>query len=205
MHLYATFLHIDVLHLVRSAGYFGLFAIIFLESGVFFGFFLPGGSLLFASGLLASEGFFNVYILIFSLALAAVLGDNAGYWFGFKIGPKIFSREDSLFFHKKHLNQTHAFYEKHGPKAIILGRFVPIVRTFVPILAGVGSMKYRDFLRYNIIGGILWSFGMTLLGYFLGTSIPHIERLLFPFLFVIIILSFMPIIVGMFSHKKTDK
>ena len=194
-------IHIDILSLVKSIGYIGLFAIVFLESGVVFGFFLPGGSLLFTAGLLASQGFFNIYTLVIMLGVAAILGDSVGYWFGHKVGPKIFSREDSTFFHKKHINQTHLFYEKYGPKAIVLGRFVPIVRTFVPILAGVGEMSYRKFLRYNIFGGILWSFSMTLLGFFLGNSIPHVQRYILPFVIVIVILSILPIIFSMKKNK----
>jgi membrane-associated protein len=200
--LFLYFINIDILSLVKSIGYIGLFAIVFFESGVFFGFFLPGGSLLFTAGLLASQDFFNIYILIISLGLAAILGDSIGYWFGYKVGPKIFSREDSTFFHKKHITQTHEFYEKHGSMAIVLGRFVPIVRTFVPILAGVGEMSYGKFLRYNILGGILWSFSMTLLGFFLGNSIPHVQRYILPFVLTIVVLSLLPIVFGMKKEKS---
>ena len=186
-------LHIDLLSLIEAVGYVGLFAIVFAESGLFFGFFLPGDSLLFSAGLLASQQYFNIYILCGTLGIAAILGDNVGYWFGKKVGPKIFTREDSFFFHKKHVERTERFYAKYGPKALIIGRFVPVVRTFVPILAGVGSMHYGTFLKYNIIGGLLWGVGVTSLGYFLGQRIPNIETYLLPIVVGIIIVSFFPI------------
>lgn len=152
---------LDPVVLIQSLGYVGLFSIVFAESGLFFGFFLPGDSLLFSAGLLASQDILDIYLLLIILPIAAITGDNVGYWFGAKVGPAIFTREDSLFFHKKHVERTHQFYEKYGAKAIILARFVPIVRTFTPILAGVGTMEYGKFLRFNMIGGFLWSWGMT--------------------------------------------
>jgi membrane-associated protein len=194
----------DIFSLVRTAGYVGLFLMVFAESGLFFGFFLPGGSLLFTAGLLASQGFFNIYILTIVLTVAAITGDSVGYWFGLKIGPKIFTKEDSLFFHKKHVLRTHAFFEEHGAKAVIIGRFVPIVRTFVPILAGVGTMTYRQFLKYNIVGGIVWGIGMSALGYFLGNSIPGIQQLLLPIVIFIVILSVLPIFFGMMKKNTKD-
>lgn len=200
-----TFFNIDIIELIKTIGYFGLFAIVFLESGVFFGFFLPGGSMLFTAGLLASQGFFNIYILIILLGLAAVLGDSVGYYFGSKIGPKIFKKEDSLFFKKKHLEQTKIFYEKHGPMAVTLGRFVPIVRTFVPILAGVADMNYGKFIRYNIMGAILWAIGMTLLGYFIGTSVPGMQDYILPIVVIIIFLSIIPILIEMKKKSKEPK
>jgi membrane-associated protein len=194
--MHFTLLSGDIFSLVRTAGYVGLFLMVFAESGLFFGFFLPGGSLLFTAGLLAAQGFFNIYVLTIVLTIAAITGDSAGYWFGLSVGPKIFTKEDSLFFHKKHLYRTHAFFEKYGAKAVILGRFVPIVRTFVPILAGVGTMTYRQFLKYNVVGGIVWGIGMSAFGYFLGNSIPGIQHLLFPIIVVIVILSVLPILWG---------
>ncbi len=189
-----SLLHIDIFEMVKVVGYLGLFVIVFAESGLFFGFFLPGGSMLFTAGLLASQGFFSIYWLVIVLGVAAILGDNVGYWFGVKVGPKIFSREDSLFFHKKHLAEAHDFYEKYGSKAIVLGRFMPVVRTFVPILAGVGSMKYRKFVIYNIIGALVWACGMTLLGFFLGSRVPGIDGYILPIVLVIIFLSILPIL-----------
>lgn len=186
--------YIDPAFLVATFGLVGVFAIVFAESGLFFGFFLPGDSLLFTAGLLASQGYFSVVVLWLGCMVCAILGDSVGYWFGKKVGPKIFFREDSLFFHKRHIDRTRAFYEKHGKKTIILARFVPIVRTFAPILAGVGRMEYRIFLSYNIIGGILWSTLLIFLGYTLGRIVPDIDRYLLPIVLAIIILSFAPII-----------
>lgn len=194
--------HIDIIELVRITGYFGLFVIIFAESGVFFGFFLPGGSLLFAAGLLASQGLFNIYWLVVVVASAAMLGDSAGYWFGARVGHKIFNKEDSLFFHKKYLETTREYYEKYGPMTIVIGRFVPFVRTFAPILAGVGEMKYRKFLSYNIIGALLWAVGVSLLGFFLGRTVPGIQKYITPIIILIIFLSILPILFKL-KFKKT--
>jgi len=188
-----SLLHLDLPRLIETAGYIGLFAIIFAESGLFFGFFFPGDSLLFTAGLLASQGIFNIWILTASLALAAILGDNVGYWFGAKVGPALFSREDSFFFHKRHLERTRIFYEKYGPQAILLARFIPIIRTFAPIFAGVGNMRYSLFLAYNIAGGILWSVGCTLLGYFLGRALPQSEGYLLPITLIIVVVSILPL------------
>lgn len=203
--MHFTLLSGDIFSLVRTAGYVGLFLMVFAESGLFFGFFLPGGSLLFTAGLLAAQGFFNIYVLTIVLTIAAITGDSAGYWFGLSVGPKIFTKEDSLFFHKKHLFRTHAFFEKYGAKAVILGRFVPIVRTFVPILAGVGTMTYKQFLKYNVVGGIVWGIGMSAFGYFLGNSIPGIQHFLFPIIVVIIILSVLPIFWGIRKSSQSKK
>jgi len=183
---------IDLIALIKAAGYAGLFVIIFAESGLLLGFFLPGDSLLFTAGFLASQGFLDVRILSFLMFIAAVAGDSVGYTFGKKVGPKIFYREDSLFFHKSHIEIARAFYEKHGPKTIMLARFLPMARTFAPILAGVGEMKYTKFLSYNVIGGALWALGMPWLGYFLGSSIPNIDKYLLPIIFAIIFLSITP-------------
>jgi membrane-associated protein len=193
--------NIDIAELIKVVGYFGMFGIVFAESGVFFGFFLPGGSLIFTAGLLASQGLFNIYWLVFLLAMAAILGDSTGYWFGSKVGPKIFKKEDSIFFNKKYLNRTEDFYEKYGRMTVIIGRFVPIVRTFAPILAGVGKMNYRKFLFYNIIGAFLWAVGLSLLGFYLGISIPGIEKYIFPIIVLIVFLSILPIIFNLVFKK----
>lgn len=190
------------MELVKITGYLGLFAIIFSESGLFFGFFLPGGSLLFTAGLLASQGLFNIYWLVLVVASAAILGDNVGYWFGNKIGEKIFTKEDSLFFNKKYLEKTKLFYEKYGAVTVVVGRFTPIVRTFAPILAGVGKMSYRKFFIYNIVGAFLWAVGLSLLGYFLGTTIPGIEKYITQIVILIVVLSILPILFNL-RFKKT--
>ena len=196
------FQYLNPAFLVATFGIVGVFAIVFAESGLFFGFFLPGDSLLFTAGLLASQGYFNVVLLWLGCMLSAILGDSVGYAFGKEVGPKIFFREDSLFFHKKHIDRTRAFYEKHGKKTIILARFVPIVRTFAPILAGVGQMKYRIFISYNVIGGVLWSTLLIFLGWGLGSVIPSIDRYLLPIVLAIIVISFFPLLPPLIKHKK---
>lgn len=192
----------NIAELIKLVGYFGMFAIVFAESGVFFGFFLPGGSMIFTAGLLASQGLFNIYWLVFWLALAAILGDSTGYWFGAKVGPKIFKKEDSLFFNKKYLERTEEFYKKYGRITVIIGRFVPIVRTFAPILAGVGRMNYRKFLFYNVIGAFLWAVGLALLGFYLGVTVPGIEKYILPIIILIVILSVLPIIFNLIFRKR---
>jgi len=191
----------DLIALIKAAGYLGLFGIIFAESGLFFGFFFPGDSLLFTAGFLASKGFLNIYLLIAITFLAAVLGDNTGYWFGKKTGPKIFTRENSLLFHKDHIIKAENFFKKYGPKTIIFARFVPIVRTFAPILAGVGKMHYQTFFIYNLVGGALWTAGLSLLGYFLGQLVPSIDKYLLPIVALIIIISVLPNIYQILKIK----
>jgi membrane-associated protein len=191
----------NLVDLIKTAGYLGLFGIIFAESGLFFGFFLPGDSLLFTAGFLASQNFLNIYLLIGLTFLAAVLGDNTGYWFGKKTGPKIFSKEDSLLFHKDHIKKAEDFFTKYGPKTIIFARFVPIVRTFAPILAGVGRMEYRTFFFYNLVGGFLWTAGLSSLGYYLGQAVPNIDKYLLPIVITIIIVSILPNIYQILKVK----
>lgn len=183
---------------------FGIFAIIFAESGLFFGFFLPGDSLLFTAGLLASQGFFNIFALLFLTFTAAVFGDNVGYWFGHQVGPKIFAKEDSLLFKKHHLEAAKKFYEKHGAKTIVLARFVPFVRTFAPIVAGTAQMHYSTFMVYNLFGGALWAIGITLLGFFLG-NVPIIHKHYELVVILIILASIIPVFLHIlqdFSPKK---
>ncbi len=191
--------------IIKTLGLFGIFSIIFAESGLFFGFFFPGDSLLFTAGFLASQNFLDINILVWGSFACAVLGDSVGYWFGRKVGPKIFNKEDSIFFHKKHVEKAQNFYNKYGNKTIFLARFVPIVRTFAPIVAGVGQMKYKNFITYNIIGGFVWSFGMVYSGYFLGQIIPDVDRYLLPIILVIIIISFLPIVFEVLKSKRKNK
>ncbi len=194
---------IDPISIVQAAGYTGLTAIIFAESGLLIGFFLPGDSVLFAAGFLASQGVLNIYILLPLLFLAAVIGDNVGYTFGFRLGPKIFKREDSLFFQKENLVKAQAFFERHGGKTIIIARFIPVVRTFAPILAGVGKMKYKTFLIYNLVGAVLWAVGLLLLGFFLGSWIPGIDRYLLPIILLIVIVSVAPNIIHILRNRES--
>ncbi|MCX6730201.1 MAG: VTT domain-containing protein [Candidatus Portnoybacteria bacterium] len=192
----------DLISFIRTVGYVGLFGIIFAESGLLVGFFLPGDSLLFTAGFLASQGILNIWILMGLTFVAAVAGDSAGYWFGDKVGDKIFTKEESWIFKKDNIRKANEFFEKHGSKTIILARFVPIVRTFVPILAGVGTMRYRRFLIFNIIGGALWTLGVSLLGFFLGKVIPNIDKYLLPIILLIIIISVSPNIIHLIRARK---
>ncbi len=193
----------DVVDLVKSAGYLGITAVIFAESGLLLGFFLPGDSVLFTAGFLASQGFLDVRVLVILCFLAAILGDSVGYATGKHLGPRIFRREDSLFFHKSHLTRARDFYEKHGGKALIIARFMPIIRTFAPILAGVGAMRYSRFLAYNVIGATIWAIGVTLLGYWLGSAVPNADRYLLPIVGAIILTSFLPTIIHLIRDKES--
>ena len=193
---------IDPIVIIKTLGLIGVLSIVFAESGLFFGFFLPGDSLLFTAGLFASLGFLNIYLLFVGAFAMAVLGDSFGYWFGKNIGPKIFTREDSIFFHKKHIVRAQYFYAKYGKKTIILARFVPIVRTFAPIVAGVGRMKYSDFATYNVIGGFLWSLAMVMGGYLLGAMVPNVDRYIFPIVALIIIVSFVPVFIEIWKSSR---
>lgn len=192
----------DIVALVKTAGYVGIFGMVFAESGLFFGFFFPGESLLFTAGLLASQGFLDFYILAPLVFAGAVLGDTVGYAFGRKVGPAIFTSETSLFFNKKNIERTKAFYEKYGTKTIILARFVPIVRTFAPIFAGVGQMRYKTFLAYNLIGGALWGLGVTGIAYYLGGLFPNMEHYLVQIVAVIIVVSLLPLVKEYLAHRK---
>lgn len=181
--------------LIRWGGYAVLVAIVFAETGLLAGFFLPGDSLLVTAGLIAAaDRTLNPWMLIVLLSLAAIAGDSTGYAIGFHLGPRIFSCEDSRWFHKDHLVRTQRFYKKYGAKTIVLARFVPIVRTFAPTVAGVGKMRYPTFLTFNVVGGIGWVVSMTLVGYFLGRSIPDIERYVHWIIAGVIVVSFVPVL-----------
>ena len=182
----------DLTSLVQTAGYLGLFAIIFAESGLLVGFFLPGDSLLFTAGFLASQGFLRIEVLVPLLFAAAFVGDSAGYLFGKKVGPKVFSRPKSLWFNPANVDKTRAFFERYGAKTIVLARFIPVVRTFAPIMAGVGEMKYKTFVTYNFIGALLWAAGLTLAGYFFGQVIPDADKYVLPVVALIILASLAP-------------
>lgn len=195
----------DLETLIKTGGYLGLFVIIFAETGLFLGFFLPGDSLLFTAGFLASGGYLNIFFLSVILFFAAVAGDSTGYFLGQKFGKKLFNKEDSLFFHKEHLIRAKKFYEKHGKKTIILARFIPIVRTFAPVIAGIGDMHYPTFLSFNIIGAVIWAIGIPCAGYFLGSSIPGIDKFLMPIIIVIILVSVYPAVYEVLKTKEQRK
>ena len=199
-----SLLHLDLIKIIESVGYLGLFAIIFSESGLLVGFFLPGDSLLFTAGFLASQGFFNILLLTPMTFIAAVMGDSVGYAFGQKVGPKLFKKEDSIFFHKKHLIRAKNFYNKHGGKTITIARFLPVIRTFAPIVAGIGQMPYKKFLAYNILGGFLWAVCIPFAGYFLGSLIPSVDKYLFPIIVVIVLASVAPSVIHLIRERKED-
>ncbi|MBI2597053.1 VTT domain-containing protein [Candidatus Daviesbacteria bacterium] len=198
-------MHFDLVSLIKTFGLLGVFIIVFVESGLLIGFFFPGDSLLFTAGFLASQDVFNIYILAIGCFIAAVTGDSIGYYIGHKWGRKLFHKEDSIFFHKDHLLKAQAFYEKHGGKTIILARFMPIIRTFAPVVAGIGSMRYPNFLFYNLVGGFLWAVCVTLAGYFLGQVIPAevADKYIIIITLAIILLSISPGLYHALKNKES--
>lgn len=196
------FFGFDLIQAIQTLGYPGIFAIVLAESGLFFGVSLPGGSLLFTAGLLASQGILNIFVLLATVLTAAVLGDLIGYWFGAWIGPALYRRKDSRFFKQAHLRQASSFFEKHGARTILLARFIPIIRTFAPIVAGIARMEYRSFLTYNFLGAVLWGGGYTLLGYFLGEAVPNIEKYIVFIVLGIMIVTFIPFVYHVWQERK---
>ncbi|HEV8335904.1 MAG TPA: VTT domain-containing protein [Candidatus Polarisedimenticolia bacterium] len=186
----------NVQRLIEIGGLAGMFAVVFAETGLLIGFFLPGDSLLVAAGLFAARGNLNIVSLNLALMVAAIAGDATGYWIGYRAGKAIYDRPDSFFFRRKHLLAAHEFYEKHGGKTIIIARFMPIIRTFAPVVAGAGTMSYPRFASYNVIGGILWVASMTLTGYFLGQAIPDLEKHIHLVVAIVIFLSLLPGIIA---------
>ncbi len=195
-----------LLQLGPTLGTLLIFGIIFAESGLLIGFFLPGDTLLLTAGILAALGIFNLPVIIAACFIAAVLGDNVGYWIGKKYGIKLFTKEDSLLFHHRHLARAEYFYEKHGGKAIVLARFVPIIRTFAPVVAGIGSMNYRGFIRYNLLGGALWAIGLPLLGYYITIQFPslHLEKYVEPILIGVVLVSVVPAVYHLWKANKGE-
>lgn len=195
---------IDLVQLIRTVGYIGMFGIIFAESGLLIGFFLPGDSLLFTAGFLASQGYLNIWVLLPLCFIAAVAGDAVGYSFGLRFGRGLFNRPESLLFKKENLIRAELFFERHGGKAIVLARFLPVVRTFTPIVAGIGAMTYRHFAFYNVMGAVLWAIGVTLAGYFLGNLIPDIDRYLLPIILLIIVVSVLPTAIHLWRENRAE-
>ena len=191
----------DVESLVRVGGLAALTAIVFTETGLLVGFFLPGDSLLVTAGIFAARGDLDLWTLNVVLSLAAIFGDTVGYGIGFKSGPMIFTRENSLFFNRKHLVTAKEFYDQYGGFTIFIARFIPILRTFAPVVAGVGKMKYRRFIAYNVFGGIFWVMSMTFVGYFLGRMVPNIEEQIHLVIAVVIFLSLLPGIIKLAREK----
>jgi len=193
---------LDAESLLRTLGHIGLFAVVFAESGLLVGFFLPGDSLLFTAGLFAATGQLSLPLVLVGCLVAAIAGDQVGYLFGRRVGPALFSRPDSRIFKQKHVERAQEFFDHHGPKTIVLARFVPIVRTFAPIVAGVGGMNYRTFVTFNVIGGSLWSLGVTTLGYLLGRRYPWIADNLVYVSALIIAISLVPIALEMLKARR---
>lgn len=195
----------DLVTLIKAGGYITVGGMVFAESGLLVGFFLPGDSLLFTAGFLASQGYLDIAALCVISFIAAVVGDSVGYSIGKKLGPKIFTREKSIFFDKRHILRAQEFYKKHGGKAITLARFVPVVRTFAPVVAGVGDMPYPSFLFYNVMGAVVWAIGLPLAGYFAGAYIPNVDQYLLPIILGIIVVSVLPGAIHLFLHRNDKK
>ncbi len=184
-----------------QGGYILMTAVVFVETGLLIGFFLPGDSLLVTAGIFAARGELNILYINLLLIPAAILGDTVGYWIGYLSGPKLFNRKKSLVFNPEHLNKAHEFYEQHGGKTIVIARFMPIVRTFAPVVAGMGKMNYRSFLLYNVFGGIGWVASMSLVGYFLGKQFPGAVKRLEVIILVVVFISILPGIIGLMKAK----
>jgi membrane-associated protein len=191
--------------LVQWAGLFGLTAIIFSETGLLIGVFLPGDSLLVTAGLLAARGYLNVYTLAPALTLAAICGNSLGYFIGRATGPRIFNRENSLLFNKKHAIRAHEFYEKYGRMTIVLAQFMPIIRTFSPVIAGVGGMRFRDFITFNVVGAFVWIWSMLGIGYFLGSYIPGIDQHIEIVVVIVVFLSILPGLIGGYRARRAKR
>lgn len=190
--------------LIQNFGYIGVFLTVFAESGIVFGFFLPGDSLLFTAGLLASQHHLSIFGLIGVAVVGAILGNNVGFLTGRKLGPALFTRKKSVMFSPKRVQEAHEFFQKQGAQSLILARFIPGVRTFIPIIAGVGKMPYRTFVTYNLIGGLLWGILVPILGYTLGRTIPSIDKYLLPIVLLIVVISVLPVALKYFKARREN-
>jgi len=188
--------------LILWGGYAVLVTIVFTETGLLVGFFLPGDSLLITAGLVAAAGHLNLWLLFVLLSLAAITGDSVGYAIGYRAGPVLFTRPKSLLFDPRHLDRTREFYARHGAKTIVIARFVPLIRTFAPVVAGVGQIEYRRFVIYNVAGGVGWTVGMTSAGYLLGRAIPNISSYVYVVVLIVIVLSLVPIAVELARERR---
>jgi len=191
--------------LVQWAGLFGITAIVFAETGLLFGVFLPGDSLLVTAGLLSARGYLNVYHLAPALTLAAIVGNSVGYFIGRATGPRIFNRENSLFFNKKHAMRAHDFFEKHGRKTVVIAQFMPIIRTFSPVIAGVGGMSIKDFMTFNVLGAVLWIWSMLGIGYFLGSYIPGVDQHIEIVVVIVVFISLLPGLIGSYRSRRAKR
>ena len=195
---------LSVTHLLQTFGIAGLVAIVFAETALLVGVILPGDSLLFTAGLLASQQKLNLAAVIVGATLAAIIGDQIGYLIGKRVGPRLFARPDARVFKQAHLRRADAFFAQHGPKTIVLARFVPVVRTFVPTLAGAARMNYRQFVTFNVAGGLLWATGVPAAGYLLGKSVPSIDKYLLPVIGLIVVVSLIPVAVVTLRHRRNQ-
>lgn len=204
MELISTFFELvyNVPELIRMVGHLGLPLIVFAETGLLIGFFLPGDSLLVTAGLFAAKGDLDLSLLILTLIPAAIIGDAVGYWIGTRTGTALYSRKDSFFFRQEHVRITREFYEKHGPITIVLARFIPIVRTFAPMVAGVAGMSYRRFATYNVLGGVIWILSTALGGYWLGSVVPDIEKHIHYLVAGVIAVSLVPPVIAWWRNRS---
>jgi membrane-associated protein len=191
--------------LIRWGGYVALVGIVFTETGLLVGFFLPGDSLLITAGVVAATGTLDIWTLSVLVSVAAVVGDSTGYAIGYRAGPRLFTREESRWFARRHLVRTREFYERHGGKTIVLARFIPIIRTFAPVVAGVGQMEYRRFVAYNVVGGVAWVWGLLWAGYLLGQSVPDIGRHIHLVIAVVVVLSVLPIGLEYWKARRSRR
>lgn len=182
----------DLVSLIKGAGYLGIFGIVYAETGLLVGMFLPGDSLLFTAGFLSSQGFLNIAVLCAITGIGAVLGDNTGYWLGRRFGPTVFSRKDSLLFDSSYLGKAQHFYATYGSKTLVLARFIPVIRTIAPTMAGVGRMRYAKFLLFSIVAATVWGIGLPLAGYYIGSIIPGVDKYIIPIVLLIILVSVAP-------------
>jgi len=195
----------NVPELIRIVGFYGVIAVIFAETGLLIGFFLPGDSLLITAGLFAARGDFNIVTLILSLIPAAIIGNATGYFIGHRTGMALYQRPDSLLFRREHLTMTHDYYVRHGGKTIVLAQFIPILRTFAPVVAGVAEMGYREFATYNVVGAILWISSMTTAGYMLGNLVPNIEQRIHYVVAAVIAVSLLPAAIAWMRQRRSKE
>jgi len=195
----------DVQAIIQWGGVLGVALVVFVETGLFVGFFLPGDSLLVTAGILAAAGHLELSLLLGLTSLAAILGDQVGYGIGRRAGEALYRRPDSRWFRRSHLERAHAFYEKYGAKTIVLARFVPIVRTFAPAVAGAAQMRYRRFVTYNVVGGLLWVFSMVLTGYTLGRVVPNVQKYLHGVIAIVVFLSILPGIIEAWRNGRAAR
>ncbi len=192
----------DLETLIRTASYFGLFGIVFAETGLLVGFFLPGDSLLITAGIVAAEGYIKLPLVMLACTLAAMIGDSTGYWIGRKLGPLVFSRPENRFLDPKHIDRAKAYFDKYGAKTFIIARFIPVVRTITPTMAGVSRISYKTFLIYSVAASVIWGCGLPLAGFLLGKSIPNLEKYILFVIGAVILVSFIPVVLEYLKHRQ---